>query len=303
MKKNLYIVLSIIMLFSLVLASCTSKETATPATNPGYPLPDQTAQPVEGYPVPGQATTPAEGYPVPDQATTPAEGYPAPATVTKILVATDAAFPPLAMFDEATKELTGFDLELMNAIAAKAGFEVEYTNLSSDLMFAGLSTCQYDAAIAAISITDDRKKEMLFSDPYLDAGQIIVVQKGDETIKSKADLAGKTIGALLGTTGEIEAQAIEGVTYKPYATFEQAFLDLANGQIDAVIADNPISRGFIKNNSDQLMTVGDVFTNESYGIAFCKNRQDLVNQVNPALQAVIADGVVDQLKAKYFTGE
>ncbi|MEN6482098.1 MAG: transporter substrate-binding domain-containing protein, partial [Anaerolineaceae bacterium] len=92
-------------------------------------------------------------------------------------------------------------------------------------------------------------------------------------------------------------------TYKPYATFEQAFLDLANGQIDAVIADNPIARGFIKNNSDQLMTVGDVFTNESYGIAFCKNRQDLLNQVNPALQAVIADGVVDQLKAKYFTGE
>jgi len=81
---------------------------------------------------------------------------------TKVRVATDATFPPFETVDEATKELTGFDVELMNALAAKAGIEIEWVNIGFDPMLAGLSQCQYDVAIAAITITEDRKKDMLF---------------------------------------------------------------------------------------------------------------------------------------------
>jgi polar amino acid transport system substrate-binding protein len=207
------------------------------------------------------------------------------------------------MVDEATKELIGFDIELMEAVAAQAGIQYEFVNLPFDPMLAGLSECQYDMAIAAITITDERKEQFLFSDPYVDAGQIITVQVGDTSIQGKEDLAGKIVGAQLGTTGEIEAQAIEGVEYKPYDTYDLAFLDLMNGQIDAVIADNPTALGFIAKNPDKIMTVGEVFTNEFYGIAICKDRQDLLDKINPALAAVKESGFIEELAAKYLAGE
>jgi len=83
----------------------------------------------------------------------------------KVTVATDATFPPFETVDEATKELTGFDVELMNAIAEKAGMEIEWVNTPFDSVVAGVSECQYDMAIAAITITEERQATMLFSDP------------------------------------------------------------------------------------------------------------------------------------------
>jgi polar amino acid transport system substrate-binding protein len=246
--------------------------------------------------------TEATGYPsAMEQPVVNSEtGYPAG---TIIRIATDATFPPFEMVDEASKELTGFDVDLMKAIAENAGFQYEFVNLPFDPMLAGVAECQYDMAIAAITITDERKAQFLFSDPYIDAGQIIIVKGDDNSITSKSDLSGKTIGAQLGTTGEIEAQAIEGITYKPYDTYDLAFLDLANGQIDAVIADYPTALGFIAQNPEKLKTVGEKFTNESYGIAICKDRSDLLEKINPALQAVKNAGVIEDLAAKYLAGQ
>lgn len=276
MNKKFVYVFSLLIVFSLLLSACT-----------------QTTEPTE---------VPSEGYPQPDGQTDngSGDGYPAP---TVIRIATDATFPPFEMVDEATKELIGFDVELIKAIAEKANLQYELINLPFDPMLAGVSECQYDMAIAAITITDERKEQFLFSDPYIDAGQIIVVQDGNTAIKSKDDLAGKILGAQLGTTGEIEAQAIPGTEYKPYDTYDLAFLDLANGQIDAVIADYPTALGFIAKNPGKLMTVGEKFTNESYGIAICKDRSDLLALINPALQAVKDEGLINDLAAKYLAAQ
>ncbi len=291
MRNRITLLIGVLLVMSIFLAACAPKKSSP-------------VQSEEGYPQPGseQTTVSEEGYPKPDveQPADSGSGYPAPDVV---LIATDATFPPFEMVDENTKELIGFDIELMKAVADKAGINYEFVNLPFDPMLAGLAQCQYDMAIAAITITEERKEEFLFSNPYIDAGQIIVVKAGNENIKSKDDLSGKTIGAQLGTTGEIEAKAIDGVTYKPYDTYDLAFLDLANGQIDAVIADYPTALGFIAKNPNKLMTVGEKFTEEFYGIAICKNRGDLLEKINPALQAVIDAGVVDQLAAKYLAGE
>jgi len=286
MKKTIIVLMSLVIVTSLLLSACGQKES-----------PED-----KGYPMDQPATDAEQGYPLGEQppAVVPEVGYPAPGVVT---IATDATFPPFEMVDETTKELIGFDIELMEAVAAQAGLQYEFVNLPFDPMLAGLSECQYDMAIAAITITDERKEQFLFSEPYVDAGQIITVRTGDTSIQSKDDLAGKIIGAQLGTTGEIEARAIEGVEYKPYDTYDLAFLDLMNGQIDAVIADNPTALGFIEKNPERLMTVGEVFTSEFYGIAICKNRQDLLDIINPALAAVIESGFVAELAAKYLAGE
>ena len=231
-------------------------------------------------------------------AATPAAGK------TKVRVATDATFPPFELVDENTKELTGFDVELMNAIAEKANLEVEWTNVGFDSLLAGISECQYDLAIAAITITDERKATMDFSDPYINAGQIVTVRKETTEIKSKDDLGGKKIGAQIGTTGAIEAGKIATAEVKTYDTYDQAFLDLANGQIDAVIADYPTTLAFLATNPDKLMTVGSVFTDENYGIAICKKKTaDLAGPINAALKALKDDGTVKKLETKWLAGQ
>lgn len=217
-----------------------------------------------------------------------------------ISVATDATFPPFETVDEVTKELTGFDVELMEAIAEKAGLEIEWVNQPFDSVLAGIAECQYDMSIAAITITEERKEVMLFSDPYVDAGQIVVVAFGETEIAGKDDLAGKTVAAQLGTTGEIEAQAIADVVYKPYDSYDLALLDLMNGQVDAVIADKPTADTFVGQYADDLKTVGEAFTEEKYGVAFCKDKTDLQAQVNEALKALQTEGKIAELIEKWL---
>jgi len=225
------------------------------------------------------------------------------APAAKVRVATNAEFAPFEFVDEKTKEITGFDIELIKAVAAKAGFEVEVVNTGFDAMLAGMSQCQYDAAIAAITITEERQKTMLFSDPYTVAGQTVVVRKGTTGIASAEDLKGKTIGAQLGTTGAEEVGKIESAVLKTYDTYEFAFLDLANGQIDAVVVDKPIAESYVGKNADKLEIIGTAFTTESYGIAVCNKKPDLVKKMNEALAALKADGTIKSLEEKWLVSQ
>lgn len=220
-----------------------------------------------------------------------------------LTVATDAAFPPFEYLDEDTKEIIGFDIDLMNAIAEKAELEIEYQNVAWDTLLAGMAECQYDMAISAITITEERAESFSFSDPYINAGQIVAVQIDNETVSGPDDLVGATIGAQLGTTGAAEAEAIEDTTVKVYDTYELAFLDLVNGQVDAVIADYPTAVAFVNKNSDSLKVVGEAFTDENYGIAFCKGDTELIEKVNAALSELIDEGYIDELVVKWYGEE
>ncbi len=217
-----------------------------------------------------------------------------------LVVATDATFPPFEYIDEATKDIVGFDIDLMDAIAEQAGLEIIYQNVSWDPLLAGMADCQYDMAISAMTITAERAEAFSFSDPYINAGQIVVVGINNEVVGGPDDLVGATIGAQIGTTGAMEAEAIAESTVKVYDTYELAFLDLANGQIDAVIADYPTAVAFVNQNAARLKVVGEVFTDESYGIAFCKGNDTLIEQVNAALAELQADGFIDQLVITWY---
>jgi polar amino acid transport system substrate-binding protein len=119
-------------------------------------------------------------------------------------------------------------------------------------------------------------------------------------ISGRDDLVGKKVGAQLGTTGAIEAGKIQNVEVKTYDSYDLAFLDLANGQIDAVIADYPTALGFVDKNKDKLMVVGEVFTDESYGIAVCRNQPELLDKINAGLAAVKANGTTGKLEEKWL---
>jgi polar amino acid transport system substrate-binding protein len=217
-----------------------------------------------------------------------------------LVVATDAAFPPFEYVEEDSKEIVGFDIDLMNAIAEKANLDIRFQNVAWDPLLAGMADCQYDMAISAITILPERAEQFGFSDPYINAGQIVAVAIANETIGGPQDLVGATIGAQIGTTGAMEAEAIADSTVKVYDTYELAFLDLMNGQIDAVIADYPTAVAFVNQNADSLKVVGDVFTDENYGIAFCKGNDELISQVNSALAELKSEGFIDELVIKWY---
>ena len=224
-----------------------------------------------------------------------------PAASNKVRVVTDATWPPFEMLDEKTKEIQGLDMDIMKAIAADQGFEVEFINVPFDSALAGLSQCQYDAGISAITITEDRKKTMAFSDPYFEAGQIITVNAANTDINSVEDLKGKKVGAQIGTTGAIEANKIEGVQFTGYDTIDPAFLAVMSNQIDAVIADNPLALGYVSKNSDKLKTVGKIFTEENYGIAVCPKNTELLAKINKGLANIKAAGKIEELSKTWMS--
>jgi len=218
----------------------------------------------------------------------------------KVRVPTDPTWPPLESIDEQSKEIMGFDIDLMNAIAKAGGFEVEYVNVPWDSLLAGMAQCQYDASISAMTITEERKQSFSFSDPYFAAGQIVSVQIGNTDITGKDSLSGKRVGVQNGTTGDIEVQKMADVVRTPYDDIALAFQDLMNGQVDAVVADNPLALGYVGQNADKLKIVGEVFTDEYYGVAVCKTNADLLDKINKGLAQVKADGVIDELTKKWI---
>ncbi len=220
-------------------------------------------------------------------------------TATKIVVATDATWPPFESVNEQTKEIEGMDIDIFKAIAENQNLDVEFKNVAWDPLLAGMAQGMYDAAISSITITEDRQKDMLFSDPYFEAGQIVVVQVNNNTITGKDNLAG-SVAVQLGTTGDIEVQKIAAATSKPYDDIGLAFQDLMNGQVDAVVCDNPVAMQYVGKNPDKLKIVGAVFTSEYYGIAVAKGKEDLLNKINAGLAAIKSEGVIDQAAATWL---
>lgn len=218
----------------------------------------------------------------------------------KLVVAFDATWPPFEMVNEQTKQPDGFGIDLMKAIAAKAGLDIELVNVGFDSVLTGVAQCQYDMAVSSITITEERKQKILFSDPYFAAGQVVTVRKDNTVITGKDSLSGKTVGAQIGTTGAIEAGKMQGVKLKTFDEVGFAFQDVISGQLDAVIADNPVAVGYVNKNKDTLKTVGPIFTDEFYGIAICKNNGYLVPRVNAAIKALKDEGFLDQLDKKWI---
>jgi len=219
-----------------------------------------------------------------------------------IVIATDATWPPMEMVNE-QKKIVGFDVDLMKAIAREGGFTYEFKNTAWDGIFAGLAAGKYDAVMSSVTITDERKKTMDFSLPYINAGQILVVRQETSGISTLKDLAGKKVGAQIGTTGSFEVEKVKSVTLKTYDEIGLAFEDLNNKRIDGVVADTPVAAQFAlqnKNYKGKLKIVGKPFTEEYYGIAVKKGNTKVLDAINKGLKKVLDSGENKKIESQWL---
>ena len=220
-----------------------------------------------------------------------------------LTVGTNAAFPPFEYVgDDGTPD--GFDIALIKAIGEELGVEVEIQDMEFDSLVASIGS-KIDVAIAGMTITEERKNAVDFSDSYYDAVQFVLVPEGSDIV-SYDDLKGKNIGSQLGTTGDFLSESIreedESTTVSTYDKAVDAVNDLVNGKLDAVILDKNPAEVFDKEYDEIVALDGKNFDfeNEQYAIALPKGNEELTEKINEALQTLKDNGSYDELVKKYI---
>lgn len=217
----------------------------------------------------------------------------------ELVMATNAEFPPYE-FHEGDK-IVGIDVEICQAIADELGKELVIEDMAFDSVITSVYTGKADLGAAGLTITEDRLKNINFSDPYATAAQVIII-KEDSDIASPDDLVGKTIGVQLGTTGDIYAEDIEDATLERYNKGFEAVQALLQGKIDAVIIDNEPAKVYVSQN-EGLKIVDEAFTYEEYAIAIAKDNTKLLDDVNAAIKKLKDSGKLDEIVAKYISAD
>jgi polar amino acid transport system substrate-binding protein len=226
---------------------------------------------------------------------------------TKIIVGTNAYFPPFEFYQNNT--IVGYDIELVTKILTDAGYEVEVRNMDFDSLETALTSKSIDVIAAGYTITTNRSLVMDFSTPYFDSNQSVVVNKNNNpnlTINSTEGFrAIQKVGAQRYTTGEIWIQdnliaagIINESQYEPYVLYTGAVTDLDYNRIQAVVLDKPVAQFFEgKNGKNITMTI---VTNEQYGFAVQKGNTTILNALNTGLEQLKGSQYLADLKVKYF---
>jgi polar amino acid transport system substrate-binding protein len=225
-----------------------------------------------------------------------------PSLAKTIIFATDATWPPMEFVD-ADKKITGLAVDLMAAAGKEAGFTPEFKAVAWDGIFAGLAAGKYDAICSSVTITDDRKKSMDFSTPYMKVRQALVIPKKSEA-KCIEDLKGKTLGAQISTTGHFAVKKTEGVKDKSYDEVGLAFEDLYNGRIDGVVCDDPVAKLYAlkKDNYKDTLKIACIIPadDELYGVAVKKGDKETLDLINKGLDAVVKKGLDKEILKKWL---
>ena len=222
----------------------------------------------------------------------------------KLTMATEATFPPYEYYDG--DAIVGIDVEVAQAIAAKLGMELEVTDIAFDSIIPGIQTGKYDMGMAGMTVTDERKEQVNFSDSYATGVQVVIV-KDDSAIASVDDLfadgANTVVGTQAGTTGFIYATSdIEDAglgTVKSFGKTTDAVEALKNGQVDCVILDNEPAKALVAAN-EGLHILDTEYAVEDYAIAIAKENTDLLDKINTALAELKDDGTLQSIVDKYI---
>ena len=220
-----------------------------------------------------------------------------------LVVGTEAQFAPFESKNE-KGQFVGFDIDLIRAIGEEIDREVTIRDMAFAGIIPSLQSGQIDLAISGLSVTEERKKSVLFSAPYIEAGLSIIVPVSNTTVKSADDLKGKRVAVQQGATGakladELKADGKLG-SVKYFTSATLMMMEVAKGGVDAVIHDTPYCNTYMRSDPGKVKALPDLLASESYAIAFNPKSTELQAQVDQALKELAADGTIDRLKAKYF---
>jgi len=217
----------------------------------------------------------------------------------ELIVATDTAFVPFEFKQGST--YTGFDIDLWAAIAKELDLKYKLQPMDFNGIIPGLQTKNIDVALAGITIRDDRKQVIDFSDPYYESGLAILVANDNSDIKSAKDLAGKSVALKTGTaTVDFMKKEVPDAKLRLFPNIDNAYLELATGRVDAAVHDTPNVQYYANTaGKGRVKVVGTVKSGDFYGIAFPKG-SDLVAKVNQALATLKSNGQYDAIYTKWF---
>jgi glutamine transport system substrate-binding protein len=218
-------------------------------------------------------------------------------------VATDSSYVPFEFLNEETGEMEGFDIDLINEIADRVGFEIDLEVVEFDGIVSGMGTGRYDIGIAGMTITEERAENFEFSNPYYSAGLILAVRADEEEIQSIDDVDGRSVATRAATTSETYLQQNTEAEVVTFPDIVNAYQDLQSGRVDAAIYDLPNVLYYIETEGvGEMEAVGDTLTGEQYGIAFPED-SEIREDVNEALAEMMEDGAYAEIYEEWFGNE
>ena len=219
-------------------------------------------------------------------------------------VGTDATYAPFGFKDQQTGDLAGFDIDIIKAIAKEEGLKVEVQNLNFDALLPALQTNTLDVAISDMTISEERAKQVDFSNSYYIAGSGLVVNLDNTDIKAFSDLPGKRIGVSIGSTGSEIASKIPNAQIREFNNIVDAFLELQNGGVDVVINDTPVNEYYVNTKGKGIAkVVGEDYEAAPLGIAVKKGNTELLKKINDGLGKIKANGEYAKIYKKWFDKE
>ncbi|MCF8010758.1 MAG: basic amino acid ABC transporter substrate-binding protein [Clostridiales bacterium] len=218
----------------------------------------------------------------------------------KVVVGTNPTFAPFESVDE-NGEYVGFDIDLIRAIGEVNNWNVVIKDYPFKGLVPALESSSIDACIAAMTIDEERENKVDFTVPYYQSGLCIAVLESNDSVKGIEDLEGKRIGVQLGTTGAKAAREIPGADVVDYKDVNSAYMSLGNESIDAVLNDYPVTANYIsKSKDDDVKIVGEILNSEFYGIAVPKDKPEIQEEVNSALETLKENGEYAEIYKEWF---
>lgn len=213
---------------------------------------------------------------------------------------TSADFPPYEFYDG--DKIVGIDPEIAAKLSEKLGVEIKFHDMEFSSIIAAVESGKLDGGMSGFTITEERKQQVNFTEPYAESVQQVLLKEGSD-IKSIDDLEGKKIGTQLGTTGDLFAQDDFGKdNVQSFAKYSDAVLALQNGKVDVIILDEQTAKKFAEANKD-LTILDTAYAQEEYAMAIGKDNEALLNAINEAILELKESGELDEISSKYITEE
>jgi len=267
------------------------------------PIPTATLAPPTLPPAP--TTPPMPVLPTPTIAPSPIQAALPDLKGRMLKIGSDTTYPPFEFVDTKTNKIVGFDVDMVNAICKLVNCTAEFVTTNFDTIFVALSQKQFDMVVSGVTVTDERKKTVDFSDSYLKYGETLLIRKGDTTVKSKDDLKNTKIivGVQTGTSNEqtaLKLVADQAQQIKRFDTFDQAVAALIAGDVNCVEIDQPAALGYMATNPGKIETIKDTFTSDDLAMAFQKGDTQLEGAFNAGLKAIRDNGAYAKIQDFWF---